>query len=177
MATSAAPFGTSPPATTANAGGVFGLANQPGTAGFFSTTSQPQPGVFGTTSQPQPGVFGSTGQPGGSLFVASSPGSGFGNNSQPGLFGTGFGTSQLGQGTGLLGNGTVATASSNNLPATTPGPFSTPSAIPQSSTAPSATASSATNLKCSEQDIAAFKAEKFVLGKIPECPPPPELCI
>ena len=31
-------------------------------------------------------------------------------------------------------------------------------------------------LKCSEQDMKAFKADHFVLGAIPECPPPPELC-
>lgn len=31
-------------------------------------------------------------------------------------------------------------------------------------------------LKCSEQDIKAFKANHFVLGAIPECPPPLELC-
>ena len=28
----------------------------------------------------------------------------------------------------------------------------------------------------SAEDILAFKAQEFVLGKIPICPPPPELC-
>ena len=31
-------------------------------------------------------------------------------------------------------------------------------------------------LTCSEQDIQAFMADSFTLGKIPECPPPLELC-
>ena len=28
----------------------------------------------------------------------------------------------------------------------------------------------------SVEDVLAFKAQEFVLGKIPICPPPPELC-
>ena len=39
--------------------------------------------------------------------------------------------------------------------------------------APSTTTTSS---KCSEEDLKAFRAEYFVLGAIPECPPPPELC-
>lgn len=31
-------------------------------------------------------------------------------------------------------------------------------------------------LSCSEEDMQAFRADSFVLGKIPECPPPLELC-
>ena len=31
-------------------------------------------------------------------------------------------------------------------------------------------------LTCSEEDMQAFLADSFVLGKIPECPPPLELC-
>lgn len=31
-------------------------------------------------------------------------------------------------------------------------------------------------LTCSEEDMQAFMADSFVLGKIPECPPPLELC-
>jgi hypothetical protein len=30
--------------------------------------------------------------------------------------------------------------------------------------------------KMSEEDLLQFKQDKFVLGKVPECPPPPELC-
>ena len=30
--------------------------------------------------------------------------------------------------------------------------------------------------KMSEEDLLQFKGDKFVLGKVPECPPPPELC-
>lgn len=30
--------------------------------------------------------------------------------------------------------------------------------------------------KLTEDDIAKFKAEKFIFGQIPTCPPPPELC-
>jgi hypothetical protein len=33
-----------------------------------------------------------------------------------------------------------------------------------------------TSLRCSEDDLKAFRAAYFVLGAIPECPPPPELC-
>ena len=32
------------------------------------------------------------------------------------------------------------------------------------------------SLTCSDEDMQAFKADSFVLGKIPECPPPLELC-
>jgi len=31
-------------------------------------------------------------------------------------------------------------------------------------------------LGCSDEDMQAFRADSFVLGKIPECPPPLELC-
>lgn len=44
----------------------------------------------------------------------------------------------------------------------------------ESSTVVSSTAKQA--LTCSEQDMQAFMADSFVLGKIPECPPPLELC-
>lgn len=47
---------------------------------------------------------------------------------------------------------------------------STPKAM--SSTEQSTTLS----LTCSEEDMQAFRADSFVLGKIPECPPPLELC-
>ena len=31
-------------------------------------------------------------------------------------------------------------------------------------------------LKLSEKDIEAYKANEFILGQVPECPPPVELC-
>jgi hypothetical protein len=35
----------------------------------------------------------------------------------------------------------------------------------------------ANNYSLSSEDIVAFKAKEFVLGKIPINPPPPELCV
>ena len=35
---------------------------------------------------------------------------------------------------------------------------------------------SVTSLQCSEEELKAFRAEYFVLGAVPECPPPLELC-
>ena len=34
----------------------------------------------------------------------------------------------------------------------------------------------ASTLKISEKDLEAFKADRFICGQVPECPPPPELC-
>ena len=31
-------------------------------------------------------------------------------------------------------------------------------------------------LKLSEKDIEAYKAKEFIIGQVPECPPPVELC-
>lgn len=41
---------------------------------------------------------------------------------------------------------------------------------------PSKVALARQTLTCSEQDMQAFMADSFVLGKIPECPPPLDLC-
>lgn len=39
-----------------------------------------------------------------------------------------------------------------------------------------ATTAAPSSLTCSDEDMQAFRADSFVLGKIPECPPPLELC-
>jgi len=40
----------------------------------------------------------------------------------------------------------------------------------------SATASQSTDYQLTEEELEAFKSDKFVLGQIPEHPPPEELC-
>lgn len=44
------------------------------------------------------------------------------------------------------------------------------------STASTITTAAPVSLTCSDEDMQAFRADSFVLGKIPECPPPLELC-
>ena len=34
----------------------------------------------------------------------------------------------------------------------------------------------ASTLKITDKDLEAFKADRFICGQVPECPPPPELC-
>ena len=43
-------------------------------------------------------------------------------------------------------------------------------------TATKITAAAPVSLSCGDEDMQAFRADSFVLGKIPECPPPLELC-
>lgn len=35
---------------------------------------------------------------------------------------------------------------------------------------------SVSSLRCSEDDLKAFRADRFIMGAVPECPPPLELC-
>ena len=42
--------------------------------------------------------------------------------------------------------------------------------------ASSVTASQSTDYQLTEEELQAFKSDKFVLGQIPEHPPPEELC-
>lgn len=46
----------------------------------------------------------------------------------------------------------------------------------RTTTATTITTAAPVTLSCSDEDMQAFRADSFVLGKIPECPPPLELC-
>ena len=111
-------------------------------------------------------IFGSPGP----LFGAKSQESGLGNGFQ--LL---FSSSQSPMGGGLF----PQSSSSDNQttgqpPAATAQTGSVITSGEKSTT--SATASQSTDYQLTEEELEAFKSDKFVLGQIPEHPPPEELC-
>lgn len=181
---------------------VSGSSSQSGLFGTVSTNNQS--GVFGQSSVSglTGSVFGnnanSTNQTTGmtgitSTFTAS--------NQSGGLFGASSGQSTAGS--GLFGVKTELKAGlfASSSPTTSSGLFSSGAQVQKDggiistsqasnntmmgstslqsgtlSTASTITTAAPVSLTCSDEDMQAFRADSFVLGKIPECPPPLELC-
>jgi len=176
--------GLSGTGSTNNQSGLFGQSSVSGFTGSVfgnnaNSTSQAT-GMSGITSS-----FTATNQSGG-LFGASSGQSaassglfGVKTELKPGLFGSSLPTTS----SGLFSSGTqvqkdnniISTSQASN---TTTGSTSLRSAATSTATTKATTIATAAPvaLTCSEEDMQAFLADSFVLGKIPECPPPLELC-
>ncbi|CAB4017399.1 Hypothetical predicted protein, partial [Paramuricea clavata] len=63
----------------------------------------------------------------------------------------------------------------NNTPSST-SMFSEDNSSGAQTSTDGARSTTMTSLRCSEEDLKAFRAAHFVLGAVPECPPPLELC-
>ena len=178
--------------------GLFGTAASPGNSSTFGQSTQ-SGSLFGSSAaSTQPGgKFGSKTTQGVGLLGAAPAGA-----PSVGLFGSSVSSTQPGgtfgakntQGVGLLGAAPVGSASvglfGSSVPAQpTEGASAAHSSIqavpssglgltPTQPTVATHTAggSGGRPLTCSEEDLLAFRADSFVLGNIPECAPPPELC-
>lgn len=108
--------------------------------------------------------------------IFGSPGSLFGTKSQESAFGSGF---QLlfGSSQSPMGGGGLSPQSSSDNQTTRQPPAATAQTITSGeNSASSVTASQSTDYQLTEEELQAFKSDKFVLGQIPEHPPPEELC-
>ena len=135
--------------------------------------------LFGSHNSGLSSLFGpseSNGPSNTSIF--GSPGPLFGTKSQESAFGSGFqllfGSSQSPMGGGLFPQSSSDNQTTGQPPAAS---AQTGSAITSGeNSASSVTASQSTDYQLTEEELQAFKSDKFVLGQIPEHPPPEELC-
>lgn len=131
---------------------TFSATNQSG--GLFSASTgqaTASSGLFGVKTELKPG-----------LFSSSSP------TISSGIFSSG---AQVQKDSGII---STSQASKNTMMGSTSLQSGTPSTA--TTTATTKTTAAPVSLTCSDEDMQAFRADSFVLGKIPECPPPLELC-
>lgn len=175
-------------------------------SGLFKTNkSNSQSGLFGQTNVSPSNsqtVFNSSPTPGsvfGNSNSSNNPGTLFGINNQTSSIidtskqsGNLFGVSSTNQAFSSVSpaalassHGTVSTQASKPQTGNNIGPESQsmpPTTLKSNTTSSSSSDKSSSSpserqtLTCSEQDMQAFMADSFILGKIPECPPPLELC-
>ncbi|KAJ7378931.1 Nucleoporin-like protein 2 [Desmophyllum pertusum] len=171
--------------------GLFGSGNATSQSGLFgSGNATSQSGLFGQSSVSglTGSVFGnnanSTNQPSGMTGISSLSTA---TNQSGGVFGTSSGQSAASAGlfgsaspttsSGLFSNGPQLQKNSGTISAShTSNNSMQKSTQGTSSSTEQSTVATPVSLTCSEEDMQAFMADSFVLGKIPECPPPIELC-
>ena len=111
----------------------------------------------------------------GNTSIFGSPGTLFGTKSQESDFGSGFqllfSSSQSPMGGGLFPQSSSGNKTTGQPPAATAQTITS-----GENSASSVTASQSTDFQLTEEELQAFKSDKFVLGQIPEHPPPEELC-
>lgn len=147
--------------------GLFSQPTNQMSTGLFTQQPAPQQGLF--ASQPTQGLFGNTQTPQRNLF-GQQPASAVQQQASGSLFGNAAAPGSVVQvATAALGSAANAQQNSNPFlkAAMQQSQLSNPSQnVPQI----------ASSLQVTEKDLAAFIADSFVFGQIPECPPPLELC-
>eukprot|EP00794_Sanderia_malayensis_P012101 gene12101-13351_t len=155
-----------PQPTNQTSGGLFSQSTNQNTGLFNQPANQNSSGLFSqqtASAVPSQGLFSS--QPTQGLFSASSA-----NQSNP--FGQKQPTMQQ-PSNSTFGNSTQSQASNPSATSSVQvNPFLQASVQQSANTV----AEVASTLPLTEKDIAAFKADRFIYGEIPEGPPPLELC-